>query len=81
MTCLNCVAKFQSLGKGQYGWNEMVIKAISAHYNLDKAMMTLPKKGEPVKKPEKKQSPTKKKKDNKTVSKRSNRKINNTLEG
>ncbi len=26
------------------GWDELVIDAVSAHYNLDKAMMTLPKK-------------------------------------
>ena len=31
------------------GWDELVIDAVSAHYNLDKATMTLPKKGAPAK--------------------------------
>ena len=31
------------------GWDELVIEAVSAHYNLDKAMMTLPKKEVPAK--------------------------------
>lgn len=30
-------------------WDEMVIEAVSAHYNLDKAMMSLPKKEKPAK--------------------------------
>jgi len=30
-------------------WDDLVIEAVSAHYNLDKAMMTLPKKEKPAK--------------------------------
>ena len=32
-------------------WDELVIDAVSAHYNLDKAMMTLPKKEAPSEPP------------------------------
>jgi hypothetical protein len=31
------------------GWDELVIEAVSEHYNLDKAMITLPKKEKPAK--------------------------------
>ncbi|RJQ40711.1 MAG: hypothetical protein C4555_01210 [Dehalococcoidia bacterium] len=31
------------------GWDELVIDAIAAHYNLDRAMMPLPRKEKPVK--------------------------------
>ena len=31
------------------GWDELVIDAVSAHYNLDKAVMSLPRKEKPVK--------------------------------
>lgn len=30
------------------GWDELVIDAVSAHYNMDKAMMTLPRKEKPI---------------------------------
>ncbi len=30
------------------GWDELVIEAMCAHYELDKAMMTLPRKGTPT---------------------------------
>ena len=30
------------------GWDELVIDAVSAHYQLDKAMMTLPRKEKPT---------------------------------
>ena len=29
------------------GWDELVIDAVSAHYDLDRAMMTLPRKEKP----------------------------------
>lgn len=35
--------------KVNMNWDELVIEAVSAHYNLDKAMMTLPKKDKPAK--------------------------------
>lgn len=31
------------------GWDEVVIDAVSAHYGLDKAVMTLPKREKPAK--------------------------------
>jgi hypothetical protein len=31
------------------GWDELVIGAVSAHYGLDREMMTLPKKDKPAK--------------------------------
>lgn len=34
------------------GWDEMVIDAVSAHYGLDKAVMTLSKKEKPAKEAE-----------------------------
>ncbi len=30
-------------------WDELVIEAVSAHYEMDKAMMTLPRKEKPAK--------------------------------
>ncbi len=37
------------------GWDELVIDGMSAHYNLDKAVMSLPKKEAPAKEQEKKE--------------------------
>jgi hypothetical protein len=41
------------------GWGELVIEAVSAHYELDRAVMTLPKKEAPIKEiPAQQESPT-----------------------
>jgi hypothetical protein len=36
-------------GRLKVNWDELVIDAVSAHYNLDKAVMSLPKKDKPAK--------------------------------
>jgi hypothetical protein len=39
-------------------WDELVIEAVSAHYNIDKAMMTLPKKEAPAQQESPVETPT-----------------------
>ena len=39
----------QVKARANMGWDEMVIEAVSAHYHIDKTMMTLPKKEAPIK--------------------------------
>jgi hypothetical protein len=38
----------ETKGRLKLSWDELVIEAVSAHFSLDKAMMTLPKKEKPT---------------------------------
>ena len=38
--------------KRNVGWDELVIEAVSAHYQLDRAVMALPRKEKPAKEAE-----------------------------
>jgi hypothetical protein len=49
------------------GWDELVIDGISAHYELDRAMMTLPKKEAPAKVEAKGSEPTESKEEKPAV--------------
>ena len=42
----------ETKGRLKLSWDEMVIEAVSAHYNLDREMMSLPRKEKPVKEPQ-----------------------------
>jgi len=39
----------ETKGRLKLSWDELVVEAVSTHYNLDKEMMTLPRKEKPAK--------------------------------